>query len=146
MQGDSVREGWVKETLPKGQNYVPWAAIFLLQGNSLIFLCGCKQCITNGYSLHGNDYQMHNPQNHFCFHCCDKGSILSAQESHSPSIYYKAFFLLIISVMGEFSLPLGIIGSSSGVIAHTDKKSFPNISLAVQIIILSRFILIPNSM
>ena len=146
MQGDSVREGGIKQTTPKGQTCVPWASIFCCKEDSLIFLCGCKQCITNGYSLHGNDYQMHNPQNYFCFHCCNKGGILSAQESHSPSIYYKAFFLLIISVMGEFSLPLGIIGSSSGVIAHTDKKSIPNISLALQIIILSRFILIPNSM
>lgn len=130
--------------MPKGQNYVPWASIFCREENFLIFCAG--QRITSEYSSHLRGIQLRNFQNYFCFHCCDKGSILSAQESHSPSIYYKAFFLLIISVMGEFSLPLGIIGSSSGVIAHTDKKSFPNISLALQIIILSRFILIPNSM
>ena len=78
--------------------------------------------------------------------CADNAKTRSdfVQQSYFHNLL-SDFFLLSISVMGEFSLPVGIIGSSPGIIAHTDKKSFFNISLALQMIILSRFILIANS-
>lgn len=72
------------------------------------------------------------------------GHIISTGKS-TQAIYCDAFFLLRISRTGESSWPLGMIGVSSGVIADTDKKSFSNISLASQMMILSRFILIANS-
>lgn len=32
MQGDTVREGRIKETMPKGQARVPWASILCMRG------------------------------------------------------------------------------------------------------------------
>ena len=37
VQGDTVRKGRIKETKPKGQNYVPWATLFQLKGKLLHF-------------------------------------------------------------------------------------------------------------
>ena len=74
VQGDPVRKGGIKETMPKGQDYVPWASASHLNGNSLIFCAKANSILSHpskstahlqhrGLSYHGAVHCVRQPAN-----------------------------------------------------------------------------------
>ncbi len=98
MQGDTVREGGIKATRPKGQDCVPWASAFHVQG-ILPRFCAVKLFPLISIGLFSPQYS-HNGGILFVFR--DNGIIAWYNSTHRQ----KIIFQYITGVTDDNTLPI----------------------------------------